>query len=159
MLAVGPDHDRMWRVARNSVLPSLQDCLVQAWFSLYREGLDPQRMDEDLTPITRHTLRRQLNQRYGDTPVLGMGYGIGWLTHSALVLDQMDNAGRLLVSIARYTYDKNMNYADSTRGIDWRKWMWIIPEGANIMPDGRWYRICDLSNGANQGPAMNALEI
>ena len=86
------------------------------------EGLDPQRMDEDLTPITRHTLRRQLNQRYGDTPVLGMGYGIGWLTHSALVLDQMDNAGRLLVSIARYTYDKNMNYADSTRGIDWRKW-------------------------------------
>ena len=106
MLAVGPDHDRMWRVARNSVLPSLQDCLVQAWFSLYREGLDPQRMDEDLTPITRHTLRRQLNQRYGDTPVLGMGYGIGWLTHSALVLDQMDNAGRLLVSIARYTYDK-----------------------------------------------------
>jgi len=88
-----------------------------------------------------------------------MGYGIGWLTHSALVLDQMDNAGRLLVSIARYTYDKNMNYADSTRGIDWRKWMWIIPEGANIMPDGRWYRICDLSNGANQGPAMNALEI
>lgn len=159
LLAVGPDHDRMWRVARNSVLPSLQDCLVQAWFSLYREGIDPQRMDEDLTPITRHTLRRQLNQRYGDTPVLGMGYGIGWLTHSALVLDQMDNAGRLLVSIARYTYDKNMDYADSTRGIDWRKWMWIIPEGANIMPDGRWYRICDLSNGANQGPAMNALEI
>ena len=27
------------------------------------------------------------------------------------------------------------------------------------MPDGRWYRICDLSNGANQGPAMNALEV
>ena len=54
---------------------------------------------------------------------------------------------------------KHEVYADSTRGIDWRKWMWIIPEGANIMPDGRWYRICDLSNGANQGPAMNALEI
>ncbi len=98
MPAVGPDHDRMWRVARNPCVPSLQDCLVQAWFSLYREGLDPQRMDEDLTPITRHTLRRQLNQRYGDTPVLGMGYGIGWLTHSALVLDQNGQCRRLLVS-------------------------------------------------------------
>ena len=68
MLAVGPDHDRMWRVARNSVLPSLQDCLVQAWFSLYREGLDPQRMDEDLTPITRPTeptLRRYPGARHG----------------------------------------------------------------------------------------------
>lgn len=159
LLAVGPDHNRMWRVARNSVLPSLQDCLVPVWFSLYREGIDPKRMDEDMTPISRNTLSRQLNERYGDKPVLAMGYGIGWLTHSALVLDQMDHAGRLLVSIARYSYDKNMNYVDSTRGIDWRKWMWIIPEGANIMPDGRWYRICDLSNGANQGPAMNALEV
>jgi hypothetical protein len=88
-----------------------------------------------------------------------MGYGIGWLTHSALVLDQMDNAGRLLINIARYSYDKNMDYVDEKQKTDWRKWMWIIPEGSNIMTDGRWYRICDLSNGANQGPAMNAMEI
>ena len=27
------------------------------------------------------------------------------------------------------------------------------------MPDGRWYRIGDLTNGANQGPAMHALEL
>lgn len=159
LLAVGPDHDRMWKVARNSVLPSLQDCLVQSWFGLYREGLDPQRTDQELTAISRNTLRRQLDQRYGDAPVLGMGYGIGWLTHAALVQDRMDNGGRLLRSIARYTYDKNMDYADPARGIDWRRWLWIVPEGVNIMPDGRWYRICDLSNGANQGPVMNALEV
>jgi len=159
LLAVGPDNNRTWRVTRNSVLPSLQDCLVQTWFSLYKEGLDPQKMDEDMTPISRNTLKSQLNQKYGDAPVLAMGYGIGWLTHSALVLDQMDNTGRLLINIARYSYDKNMDYADEKQKTDWRKWMWIIPEGSNIMPDGRWYRICDLSNGANQGPAMNAMEI
>ncbi|MDR0743948.1 MAG: hypothetical protein LBF05_06300 [Tannerella sp.] len=159
LLAHGPDHNRMWRVARNSVLPSLQDCLIHIWFGLYREGLDPKKMDAEMTQISRNTLTRQLNQRYGDAPVLAMGYGIGWLTHSALVLDQMDHAGQLLANIARYTYDKNMDYADPSRGIDWRRWLWIIPEGVNIMPDGRWYRICDLSNGANQGPAMNALEV
>ncbi len=159
LLALGPNHNRMWRVARNSILPSLQDCLVQAWFSLYNEGLDPLHMDKDMTPITQNTLNRQLNEKYGDAPVLAMGYGIGWLAHSALVMDRMDNAGRLLTNIARYTYDKNMDYADPDRGIDWRQWLWIIPEGTNIMPDGRWYRISDLSNGANQGPAMNALEI
>ena len=159
LLAVGPDNNRTWRVTRNSVLPSLQDCLVQTWYSLYKEGLDPQKMDEDMTPISRNTLKSQLNQRYGDAPVLAMGYGIGWLTHSALVLDQMDNAGRLLINIARYSYDKNMDWVDEKQKKDWRKWMWIIPEGSNIMPDGRWYRICDLSNGANQGPAMNAMEI
>ena len=132
---------------------------MQTWYSLYKEGLDPEKMDEDMTPISRNTLKNQLSQKYSDAPVLAMGYGIGWLTHSALVLDQMDNAGRLLVNIARYSYDKNMDFADEKQKTDWRKWMWIIPEGSNIMPDGRWYRICDLSNGANQGPAMNAMEI
>jgi len=159
LLAIGPNHNRMWRVARNSVLPSLQDCLIQTWFGLYREGLDPLKTDKEMTAISRNTLRRQLNQRYGYAPVLAMGYGIGWLTHSALVLDQMDDAEHLLMNIARYTYDKNMDYADTKRKIDWHKWLWIIPEGVNILPDGRWYRICDLSNGANQGPVMNALEI
>ena len=159
LLAHGSNHNRMWRVGRNSILPALQDCLVQAWFGLYREGLDPEKMDEDMTPITQNTLNRQLAEKYGDSPVLGMGYGIGWLTHSALVLDRMDNAGRLLTNIAKYTYDKNMDYVDPARSIDWRQWTWIIPEGVNIMPDGRWYRICDLSNGANQGPVMNALEV
>jgi hypothetical protein len=51
-----------------------------------------------------------------------------------------------------------MDFTDPDRGIDWRRWMWIVPEGANILPDGSWHRINDLSNGANQGPAMHALE-
>ena len=38
------------------------------------------------------------------------------------------------------------------------RWMWIVPEGTNILPDGSWHRINDLSNGANQGPAMHAIE-
>lgn len=158
LLKVGDHNNFCWRASPYSVLPSLQDSLVQAWFSIYLDGYDPARWDATMTAITRNTLRRQLSQRYGHAPVLAMGYGQGWLTHAALMLDEMDEAGKLLWNLAKYSYDKNMDYADPQRGIDWRRWLWIIPEGTCILPSGMWYRIGDLSNGANQGPAMHALE-
>ncbi len=159
LLRVGDHRKLMWRVSPNSVYPSLQDSLVQAWFAFYRDGYDPTTWDPQLTPITYNTLDRQLDQPYGHAPVLAMGYGQGWLTKAALLLDEMDDAGPLLWNIAKYSYDKNMDFVDEERGIDWRRWLYIIPEGTNILPDGRWYRIGDLSNGANEGPAMHALEI
>ncbi len=160
LLAVGDHNFRTWKVSRCSIWPSHQDSLVQAWFSIYYDGLDPQRLHPEMTHITRNTLKhRQLSQPYGYKPVLAMGYGMGWITKAALILDEMDAAGKLLLNIARYSYDKNMNYVDEQRGIDWRRWLWIIPEGTNLLPDGRWYRIGDLSNAANQGPAMHALEL
>lgn len=159
LLRVGDHREHTWRVSPNSVYPSLQDSLVHAWFAFYFDGYDPAEWDQHLTPVTRNTLKRQLSQPYGHAPVLGMGYGQGWLTKSALLLDAMDDAGPLLWNIAKYSYDKNMDYVDEERGIDWRRWLYIIPEGANILEDGRWYRIGDLSNGANEGPPMHAIEI
>ncbi len=159
LLAHGPDGLREWKQSRFSVYPSMQDSLVQAWFAFYHDGLDPQRLHPEMTAITRNTLRRQLSYPYGRRPVLAMGYGMGWLTKAALILDELDDAGPLLVNIAKYSYDKNMDYADPARGIDWRKWLWLIPEGTNLLPDGRWHRIGDLTNGANQGPAMHAIEL
>ena len=159
LMARGEQSRRTWLRSRLSVLPSMQDSLVAAWFSIYREGLDPKTFDPEILRITQNTLDEQLNQNFGHKPVLGMGYGIGWLTHAALVLDAMDDADKLLVNMAKYAYDKNMNYVDESRGIDWRNYQWIIPEGSNILPDGSWYRIGDLGNGANQGPCLHALEV
>ncbi|MEN8203672.1 MAG: hypothetical protein ABFS28_13835 [Bacteroidota bacterium] len=158
-LVEGDYQNKIWRESPYSVLPSKQDRLVQAWFSIYYDGLDPLQLDAEMTPITRNTLDVQLDKPYGHAPVLGMGYGQGWITKSALMLDYMDDAGKLLINLAKYSYDKNMDYVDEERGIDWRKFMWIVPEGTNIMEDGRWHRIADLSNGANQGPSMHALEL
>ncbi|MEN8158333.1 MAG: hypothetical protein ABFS10_15375, partial [Bacteroidota bacterium] len=158
-LVVGDFNNKMWRQSPYSVLPSKQDALVQAWFAIYYDGLDPLALDAKMTPITRNTLDRQLSYPYGHAPVLGMGYGQGWITKAALVLDYMDDAGKLLANIPKYVYDKNMDYVDEAKGLDWRKFLWIIPEGTNIMDDGRWHRIGDLSNGANQGPVMHALEL
>ena len=157
LLRVGDITAPEWRVSFNSVLPSLMDCLAPAFLSQYCDGLDPNGWDKEMSRTTRNTLRRQLAQRSGQHRSF-MGDGIGWLTHSALILDEMDDASKLLSNIAKYTYDKNMDYADDQRGIDWRKWAWIVPEGVNLLPDGSWYRLSDLSNGANQGPVMHALE-
>lgn len=159
LLREGDFNKPVWRVSPHSVYPSLQDSLVYAWFAFYYDGYDPLKWDPNLTNVTRNTLRRQLSQQYGHAAVLGYGYGQGWLTKAALMLDEMDDAGPLLWNMGKYAYDKNMDYADSSRGIDWRRWLYIFPEGTNILPDGRWHRIGDLSNGANEGPPMHALEI
>jgi hypothetical protein len=159
LLKCGDYKSFAWRVNPYSTWSTPQDTLAQAWFSIYLDGYDPQRWDQDLTSITRNTLKRQLNQPYGHAPVLGFGYGLGWLAKSALLLDAMDDASELLWNIAKYSYDKNMDYVDPKRGIDWRRWLYIIPEGTHTLPTGQWYRLGDLSNGANQGPPLHALEV
>jgi len=148
-----------WKFCAGSVYPVPTDSLVQAWFSIYFDGLDPKKFDPELTEITQNTFDRQINQPWGYAQVFGMGYGQGWLAKSALILDKMDDAGILLTNLAKYSYDKNMNYVDESRGIDWRNFQWIIPEGTAIRADGSWYRISDLGNGANQGIALHALEL
>ncbi|HKK61040.1 MAG TPA: hypothetical protein VJ951_00685 [Bacteroidales bacterium] len=157
-LISGGRNNLTWKVSPYSILTTFQDRLVQAFFSLYAEGLDTRLWDQEMLEITLNTFREHMTKPYGYKPVLAMGYGQGWLTHSALILDQMDDADKLLINAAKYSYDKNMDYVDIERGIDWRKWAWIVPEGVNILPDGSWYRINDLSNGANQGPVMHAIE-
>jgi len=149
----------VWRRSPHSVYPSFQDSLVQAWFSIYFDGLDPNKFDPELTKITRNTLERQLAMPAGHKQVHAMGYGQGWLAKAVLILDEMDNAGPLLYNMAKYNYDKNMDFENKKLGIDWKRYQWRLAEGVNIMPDGSWHRINDLGNGANQGIAMHAIEL
>ncbi|MEN8158368.1 MAG: hypothetical protein ABFS10_15550, partial [Bacteroidota bacterium] len=44
-LVVGDFNNKMWRQSPYSVLPSKQDALVQAWFAIYYDGLDPLALD------------------------------------------------------------------------------------------------------------------
>lgn len=157
-LIAGHKNKLTWRIPPYSILPSFQDRLVQAWFSQYYDGLNTRHWDQKMLEIKHNTFNEHMQQPYGHAPLLAMGYGQGWITHASLLLDELDHASKLLVNLAKCTFDKNMDYVDESRGIDWRKWMWIVPEGSNLLPDGSWYRINDLSNGANQGPAMHALE-
>jgi hypothetical protein len=159
LLTSGDRFQRTWKIPSHSVWPSLQDRLAPAFLALYRDGLDSQRWPAEIAAISRRTLAEQLALPCGHKPVLAMGYGSGWLSKAALVLDELDDAGRVLEGVAECSYDKNCDYEDTAKGVDWRRWLWLIPEGANLLPDGRWHRIGDLSNGANQGPCMHALEL
>ena len=149
----------VWRRSPNSVYPSFQDSMVQAWFSIYLAGLDPNKLHPEMTEITRNTLERQLDLPGKYAQPQAMGYGQGWLTKAALILDEMDDAGPLLVNLGKFSYDKNMNFVDKKSGKDWRPFMYIVPEGVNYLPDGSWYKIGDLGNGANQGIALHAIEL
>ena len=149
----------VWRRSPNSVYPSFQDSMVQAWFSIYLAGLDPNKLHPEMTQITRNTLERQLALLGGHVQPQAMGYGQGWLTKTALILDEMDDAGPLLVNLGKFSYDKNMDFVDQENGKDWRSFTYIVPEGVNYLPDGSWYKIGDLGNGANQGIATHALEL
>ncbi len=149
----------VWRRSPNSVYPSFQDSMVQAWFSIYLAGLDPNKLHSEMTKISKNTLERQLDLPGGHAQPQAMGYGQGWLTKTALILDEMDDAGPLLVNLGKFSYDKNMNFVDKKNGKDWRDFMFIVPEGVNFLPDGSWYKIGDLGNGANQGIATHAIEL
>lgn len=146
-----------WKMLKN--WSTGQSSLSQVSMSMYLEGLDPNRWKPQATQISRNTLKRQLGMPYGFRPCLAMGYGQGWLTQCTLLLDDVDSAGELLTCIAKYSYDKNMNYIDEARGIDWREYQWQIPEGSNLMPNGMWHRTDELSNGANQGIVLHALAV
>jgi hypothetical protein len=157
-LAIGDYRHRQWRVSPYSVYPSFQDSLAPLFAAFYSEGLDTLEGDLQMFEVTRNTYYHQRAAPHGLAPVLGMGYGLGWMTKAALMLDEMDDVGELLGNLATFTYDKNM--AESPEGQDWEPFLWLIPEGVRLGPDRDWwYRIGDLTNGANQGPPMHALEM
>lgn len=156
-MAVGEPGAETWKYAGHSVFPSHNEALVQAFLAAYIEGYDHNDWDPDLLPITRRTLRERIERPNMGRAVIGLGYGQGWLLHSTLAMDEMDAAANAIRDLARFAWDKNMDYQDPERGIDWRRWQWIFPEGVNALPDGSWHRIGDLGNGANAGPPIQAM--
>lgn len=76
-----------------------------------------------------------------------MGYGQGFVTQSALLLDRMRDATQMLDWAAKEIYDP-------------RDGCYIVPEGVQIDPTGRfWYKIGDLGNGVQEGEIVKMLRI
>ena len=79
-----------------------------------------------------------------------MGYGQGFVTQSALLLDRMRDATTMLDWAAREVYDPRFNQFDH----------FIVPEGVQVTPSGRyWYRMGDLGNGVQEGEIVKALRL
>ncbi len=79
-----------------------------------------------------------------------MGYGQGFVTQSALLLDRMHDATKMLDWTAKEIYDPR--YVSSNH--------FIVPEGVQISPTGEfWYRMGDLGNGVQEAEIVKALRL
>lgn len=76
-----------------------------------------------------------------------MGYGQGFVTQSALLLDRMRDATQMLDWAAKEIYDPRLG-------------SFIVPEGVQIDPTGRyWFRMGDLGNGVQEGEIVKTLRL
>ena len=76
-----------------------------------------------------------------------MGYGQGFVTQSALLLDKMQDATQMLGWVAKEIYDPRYD-------------CFIVPEGVQIDPGGRfWFRAGDLGNGVQEAEILKTLRL
>jgi len=99
------------------------------------DGFDTRRLEADLLSITANTLTDRLAEAVPPYCFAGaMGYGQGFITQAALLLDQTHHAEQLLRAIAKYVYHPSVE-------------PWIVPEGTAVHPSGRyWYRLGMFAN-------------
>jgi hypothetical protein len=76
-----------------------------------------------------------------------MGYGQGFVTQSALLLDRMKDGEKMLEWMSKAIYDPKYQ-------------PFIAPEGCEISDDGRfWHRTGDLGNGVQEAEIVKTLRI
>ena len=76
-----------------------------------------------------------------------MGYGQGFLTQAALLLDRFEDAEQAIEAIGKFCY----HHHDAP---------YVVPEGVICHPDGsRWFRSGDLGNGVQQAEIIKCIRI
>ncbi|HLI03421.1 MAG TPA: hypothetical protein VKU93_04035 [Terracidiphilus sp.] len=84
-----------------------------------------------------------------------MGYGQGFVTQSALLLDRMRDATTMLDWAAKEIYDPRFGSRLAQPGMGY-----IVPEGARIDPAGQyWFHIGDLGNGVQEAEIVKTLRV
>ena len=117
-------------------------------FTADYQGFAPEDEDPAFHPINEATYQRLIDSY----PPLGfygqaMGYGQGFVTESALLLDRMHEATLMLDWAAKQIYDPRIG-------------CFIVPEGAQIDPTGHfWYPMGDVGNGVQEGEIVKTLRL
>ncbi|HEV2455864.1 MAG TPA: hypothetical protein VGY98_16485 [Verrucomicrobiae bacterium] len=118
------------------------------------QGFAPQNENDDWRSIDEAAYRRLIEtfRPYQPFGFYGkaMGYGQGFVTQSALLLDRMRDATTMMDWDAKEIYDPRFNQFDH----------FVVSEGVQISPDGRyWYRFGDLGNGVQEGETIKTLRL
>ena len=142
-----PKYGRAWTLAHGG-FPNRSTVLGPLILLADYEGFAPEDDDPAWRPINEAAYQRLVDTYkpfgfYGQA----MGYGQGYVTQGALLLDRMHDATSMLDWVAKIIYDPRLD-------------SFIAPEAADIDPTGRyWYRIGDLGNGVQEAEIVKALRL
>lgn len=103
--------------------------------------------DEALYSVMKNTYSAQKDEYFNPYSGRQMGYGQGYLTQTALLLDEYDDYSKCLEACAFLSY----HHSDCS---------YIVPEGVIMHPSGEyWFRNGDLGNAVQQGEIIKAVRI
>jgi hypothetical protein len=148
-----PKYGRAWRPDENSWAYGAS-ALGPLIFLADGQGFAPQDDNAGWRMADEAAYRQLIDTWHAYVPFgfygKAMGYGQGFITQSALLLDRMQDASTMLDWVAKEIYDPRFNQFDH----------YIVPEGVQVTPDGRyWYRFGDLGNGVQEAEIIKALRL
>lgn len=142
-----PKYGRVWTLAHGG-FPNRSTVLGPVILLADYEGFAPEDDDPSWRPVNEAAYQRLVDTYkpfgfYGQA----MGYGQGYVTQAALLLDRMRDATTMLNWTAKVIYDPRFG-------------SFITPEACDIDPTGRyWYRIGDLGNGVQEAEIVKMLRL
>lgn len=146
-IVVEPKYGKAWTL-QHSGWPHHSTVLGPLIISADRRGFAPRQDEEEWRAINEATYQRLIDSYrpfgfYGTA----MGYGQGFVTQSALLLDRMKDATKMLEWTAKAIYDPRCQ-------------PYIVPEGCEVSPDGKvWHRTGDLGNGVQEAEIIKVLRL
>lgn len=142
-----PKYGRVWTL-KFAGWPDQSTVLGPLIFRADYQGFAPEDDDPGLHPVNEAAYQRLIDTYrpfgfYGQA----MGYGQGFVTQAALLLDRMRDATQMLDWTAKQIYDPRFG-------------SYIVPEGVQVDPTGHfWYRTGDLGNGVQEAEIIKALRM
>lgn len=110
-------------------------------------GLDPASSMPEVYQIARNTYQAQREDYFEYDAGRQMGYGQGYITQAAILLDEFEDMAGFLQYAAGFC----THHTDHP---------WIVPEGVICHPSGRfWFRNGDLGNSVQQAEIIKACRL
>jgi hypothetical protein len=142
-----PKYGRVWTL-EHAGWPFKSTILGPLVFLSDYEGFGPEEENDNWRSVNEAAYQRLIDTYrpfgfYG----LTMGYGQGFVTQSALLLDRMHDATHMLDWAAKEIYDPRFQ-------------CFIVSEGVQMDPTGQfWYRFGDLGNGVQEAEIVKMLRL
>jgi len=146
-IIIDPKYGRIWTL-EHAGWPYKSTILGPLVFLADYEGFAPEEENDDWRSVHEAAYQRLVDtyQPFGFYG-LTMGYGQGFVTQSALLLDRMLDATQMLNWTAKEIYDPRFG-------------CFIVSEGVQIDPTKKfWHRFGDLGNGVQEAEIIKMLRL